>query len=146
MHVCALSVHQFHISFAVLQMCPAICTTCDQFYLLTYTHTHTHTHTDRTCYSICNRRHSAYWIDILTKFQRYQSVRKWKCKLCNLLKDFTSCVIFLSVCKPKVANILTSKLVTRITHHTAMWLKTHAKSFQDYTRTIACRYDDTGCT
>jgi len=55
----------------------------------------------------------------MTKFQHYQSVCKWKCKLRNLLKDFTSCVIFLSVCKPEVTNILTFTLITAVSHHTA---------------------------
>lgn len=58
--------------------------------------------------------------------EHYQSVCDWKCKLSNLLKDFTSCVIFLFVCKSKVANILTSKLINK--YHHASWIKRHAPS------------------
>ena len=59
----------------------------------------------------------------MTKFGQYQSVCNWKCKLCDLLKDFTSCVTFLSVCKPQVANILTSKIITTISRQMAIQSK-----------------------
>ena len=39
----------------------------------------------------------------------YQSVWKWKCKLCDFLKHFTSRVIFLFVSETQVAHVLSTQ-------------------------------------